>query len=110
VLWLLVTANVVPGSPILVAVMMVALHSSETLVLTKATWHNIPEDGIHHALASLSLRTKINFHIGQLAALLSSCSAALTVPYDGRCILSKHHVSDISTHSGYSLCPFRRAP
>jgi hypothetical protein len=34
---LLVIANVVPSSPILVTLMIEALHSSETLVLTRAT-------------------------------------------------------------------------
>jgi hypothetical protein len=37
-----VTANVVPSSLILVTLMM------EALVLTRATWHNIPEDGFLH--------------------------------------------------------------
>jgi hypothetical protein len=48
VLQLPVTVNVVPGSPILVILIMVTIHSSETSVLTSATTRNIPEDDILH--------------------------------------------------------------
>jgi hypothetical protein len=43
---LLVTANIVPSSLILVTLMMEALSSSKRSVLTSAKWHNILEDGI----------------------------------------------------------------
>jgi hypothetical protein len=43
---LLVTASVVPISPIRVTLMMEALRSSETPVLTRATQRDVPEDGI----------------------------------------------------------------
>jgi hypothetical protein len=49
VLRLLVTANVVPASPILVTLMTEAMLSSETYILTAATRRAIPEDGILHS-------------------------------------------------------------
>jgi hypothetical protein len=49
VLQVLVTANVVPSSLILFTLMMEALLSSETLVLTRVTLRHIPEDGSLHS-------------------------------------------------------------
>jgi hypothetical protein len=46
---LLVTDNVVPSSPILITLMMDALRSYETSLLTISIWCNISEDGILHS-------------------------------------------------------------
>jgi hypothetical protein len=43
---LLITANIVPSSSILVALMMEVIRSSETLILTRVTRHNNSDDGI----------------------------------------------------------------
>jgi hypothetical protein len=61
--WLLVTASVVPSSPILVTLMMVALGFSETSVLTRTTRRIIPEDTIFQLTYDVRQIHNINANI-----------------------------------------------
>jgi hypothetical protein len=71
----LLTANGFPISPILVTLVMEALGSYETSVLTRATRRSIPEDGILHGSLSVLRREKGDIScVGSLSLTLpSSC-------------------------------------
>jgi hypothetical protein len=73
---LLVTANVVPSSPILVSLMMEALRSSETTVLTRIIRRTIPDDGILHS------HRRENLKPYKSPTLLGYCSPRYLLPHD----------------------------
>jgi hypothetical protein len=108
---LLVTASVVPCSPILVTLTNEALRSSETSVLTRPTRRNTPEDSILHSHCRENLRSYIPYAVPfspfvQYAqpissSLISSCHAIcalhVTLLRDNLVLLSGTVPSRLST-------------
>jgi hypothetical protein len=58
-----VTINVVPSSLIPFALSMEAIHSSETSVLTRATWRHVEEDGILHTHGRQNLKSHMEINL-----------------------------------------------
>jgi hypothetical protein len=79
---LLVTANVIPSSLIIVTLMMEAILSSEALVLSKATQLHITEDGILQLLTYAPLPR--HFRPSQVPGCLqvTNASALKHIPRD----------------------------
>jgi hypothetical protein len=70
-------------APVLVTLMMKALCSSETSVLTRATWCNIPEDGILHSHHSENLKSYKLYSVAKetdYPVWLINCHVTLLVP------------------------------
>jgi hypothetical protein len=65
---LLVTANFVPSSPILVTLMKVAQSSSKSSVLTRATRRNFPEDDIFYSHRRENLKSYIALTVAELCS------------------------------------------
>jgi hypothetical protein len=62
---LLVTASVVPSSPILVTLIMEELSSSKTSVLTRTTRRNFPKEVVLHSHRSGNLKSYIGWFLGK---------------------------------------------
>jgi hypothetical protein len=96
VLRLLVTARVLPSSPILVTLMKEALSSSETSVLTRATRRNIEEYTIHHSHRSENLKSYNTSYV------FSSTEGTLRCKHRHTLVRHNCHAYKLSVFLGWS--------
>jgi hypothetical protein len=77
---------IVPHSLILFILMMEAICLSETSVLTRATWRNIPEDGILHSLRRENLQCYVTLQLHASLTRLFGVQVSLTVAEHMECL------------------------
>jgi hypothetical protein len=75
----LVTANIVHNSPILVALIIKVIRSSETLVLTRTTWRNIAEDSILNKFHVCIFKSELKKAPGTIPLWLNGITNHLTL-------------------------------
>jgi hypothetical protein len=97
--WYFFAACVVPSSPIFITLMKEAPGSSETSVLTRATWRNNPEDTILHSHRRENLKSYIV--VNCLTVAIMSCLCALSDERSGLSFVS-HSPVMVNMYMNYS--------
>jgi hypothetical protein len=107
--------SVVPSSPVLVTLMMEALSSSETSVLTRATLRNIREDAILHSHCRKNLKyctfiMCVKFHVSEIFLIVDICDRTriLTVHTVGTLKDGRFNVKHYSFLSFVYVCKHKK--